>query len=164
MVGLSVRFDGRFILRLLGVLSAGALVLAAVFVLPKRGDVAVNLSGSGAVVKNYTVAKNEQRLKFIAQFGWEVEEEPLEVEEVLVPEKFDDTYAGYNELQKAQELDLSRYAGKKVRRYCYRILNYPEREDEIVLNLLVSENKVIGGDVCSAAIDGFMHGFRYEAQ
>lgn len=125
-------------------------------------EVPASLDGDEAVIKNYTVSTGEQRLAFITQFGWEVEDEPVEIEEVLIPREFDTVYEDYNALQKAQGLDLTRYRGQKVRRFCYRILNYPDCTDEVRLNMLVAENKVIGGDVCSTALDGFMHGFRHE--
>ena len=32
-------------------------------------------------------------------------------------------------------------------------------EDEVTANILVYENKIIGGDICSVNLDGFMHGF-----
>ncbi|MCI8442308.1 MAG: DUF4830 domain-containing protein [Provencibacterium sp.] len=129
---------------------------------PYRREVAVNLSGDGAVTKNYTAQTAGQRLEFISQFGWEVEEEPVEIEEVLIPAEFDAVYESYNTLQRAQGLDLTRYRGKMVKRFTYQVLNYPDSGDEVRLNLLVAENKVIGGDVCSMALDGFMHGFKYE--
>ncbi len=138
-----------------------ALIVGAICFFRVR-EVAVNLDGDGAVIKNYTVRTGEDRLAFIGQFGWEVESEPVEIEEVLIPREFDSVYENYNALQKAQGLDLTRYRGKKVRRFCYRVLNYPDCTDEVRLNMLVAENKVIGGDVCSTALNGFMHGFRYE--
>lgn len=129
---------------------------------PFRQELAVNLSGDEAVIKNYTVQNAGQRLEFISQFGWEVEEEPVEIEEVLIPAKFDAVYENYNILQRAQGLDLTRYRGKMVKRFTYQVQNYPDTEDEVRLNLLIAENKVVGGDVCSMALDGFMHGFKYE--
>lgn len=127
-----------------------------------RAEVPVSMNRSGAVTKNVTVQDNAQRLAFIRQFGWEVEQEPCEVEDVLIPREFDEVYAKYNGIQKAQGLDLARYAGKQVKRYSYRVTNYPGARDEIRFNLLSAESKVIGGDVCSLSMDGFMHGFQYE--
>lgn len=153
--------------RLLSILcsAAGILVLAVAVmgVLSQRSaEVPVSIRSSGAVVKNYTVATNQERLGFIAQFGWEVEEEPCEIMDVVVPKEFDEVYENYNEIQKSQGLDLSRYRGKQVKRYTYRVVNYPDCGDEVRLNLLVAESKVVGGDVCSLALDGFMHGLRYD--
>ena len=39
------------------------------------------------------------------------------------------------------------------------IENYPGQAEGVRANILVYKNKVIGGDVCSVELDGFMHGF-----
>jgi len=77
---------------------------------------------------------------------------------VSVPEQFDKIFSAYNEIQKSQGLDLSKYKGKKVYRYTYEITNYDGYSGTVYANILVYRNKVIGGDVCSADIKGFMHG------
>ena len=68
-------------------------------------------------------------------------------------------YAAYNELQKEQGLNLSRYKGKDVTRYTFAITNYKDYEGTVYANVLVYRNRVIGGDVCSADVSGFVHGF-----
>jgi hypothetical protein len=107
-------------------------------------------------------ASARERLGFIASYGWEVDEEPAEVREIAVPAEFDDVYQRYNELQLSQGFDLSDYAGRSVKRWTYIIKNYPGNNDEIGsirINLLVCDGIIIGGDVCSVKLDGFMHGF-----
>ena len=69
-------------------------------------------------------------------------------------------FAAYNELQRTQGLDLSDYGGKTVERYTYQITNYEGFEGTVYANLLISRNRVIGGDICSADADGFVHGFQ----
>lgn len=98
------------------------------------------------------------RIEFLRQFGWEVESEPVEIAEVTVPEEFDKVYQSYNELQKKQGFDLSKYAKKNIQRYTYRITNYDGYDGEVLVSILVYKNKVIGGDVCSADANGFIHG------
>lgn len=115
----------------------------------------------------YSLAAGSPRelLAFISQFGWEVEGTPVEIADVAIPESFDDVYDNYNSIQLAQGLDLSNYAGVAVKRWSYRILNYPdypEGTDYIRINILVYDGRVIGGDVCSLKLDGFMHGFEKE--
>ncbi|MBQ2767526.1 MAG: DUF4830 domain-containing protein [Clostridia bacterium] len=101
----------------------------------------------------------EDRVKFLAQFGWEVKPEALEEVEVTIPDEFDKVFAGYNEIQKNQGLDLGRYKNKTVMRYTYEITNYPDYDGRVLVNVLVYRNKVIGGDVCTADVHGFIHGF-----
>ncbi len=114
----------------------------------------------GAIVLK--AATTEERMSFVSQFGWQVQPDPAQVEEVLIPLEFDETYEAYNGIQKQQNLDLSLYAGKRVKRWSYTVTNYPGyegRQDVIRLNMLVYEGMVIGGDVCSLEKDGFIHGF-----
>jgi hypothetical protein len=68
-------------------------------------------------------------------------------------------FAAYNELQRTQGLDLTPYAGKTVERYTYTVTNYNGFDGTVLANLLVYRGRVIGGDVCSADTNGFLHGF-----
>ena len=101
-------------------------------------------------------------LSFISNYGWQVDEAPVEVRDVIIPESFDDVYSNYNKIQLAQGFNLEKYAGMRVKRWTYIIRNYPgtlPTDDFIRINILVSDGVVIGGDVCSVKLDGFMHGF-----
>lgn len=112
-------------------------------------------------VQKAGVGKTEEdRAEFLASFGWEISEEPLEVREVIIPKDFDNVYAEYNELQKATGYDLTKYSGKRCKRYSYIVTNYPGNEKDVQANILVYKDKIIGGDVSSAKLDGFMHGFK----
>ena len=62
------------------------------------------------------VKTNDDRLRFISQFGISVEGEASETVEFRVPENFDRVIAGYNEIQKKQGLDVTKYKNKKVTR------------------------------------------------
>ncbi len=109
------------------------------------------------------VKTNEDRLAFLKQFGWECEEKPLEEAQVTIPEEFDKVFAGYNELQKKQGLDLAKYKKKKLMRYTYKVTNYPNAASDVYANILIKDNKVVGGDICSADQNGFIHGFSRES-
>ena len=109
---------------------------------------------------NYEKIKsNEDRIKFLKQFGWEVDAEPTKEEQVIIPKEFDKIFAEYNEIQRRQGLDLSAFKKKAVMRYTYLVKNYPSYDGEVYVNLLIYRNTVIGGDVCSADVNGFVHGF-----
>lgn len=108
------------------------------------------------------VKTNEDRIAFLKQFGYEVEEKAIEEAEVTVPEEFDKVFAGYNELQKKQGLDLSKYKRKKLMRYTYKVTNYEGANGDVYANILVKGNKVVGGDISSADASGFIHGFSRE--
>lgn len=114
----------------------------------------------GAKVQKELLAQtNEQRIEYLKTFGWEVSAEAIEVRAVAIPQTFSDVYINYNKMQKEQGFDLTDYKGKLCSRYCYEIKNYPSEQKGIRANLLVYEGKIIGGDVCSLELSGFMHGF-----
>ena len=55
---------------------------------------------------------------------------------------------------------LTRYKGKEVTRYTFKVTNYEGHEGTVYANVLVWRKKVIGGDICSAEItNGFVQGF-----
>lgn len=101
---------------------------------------------------------NEGRIAILSQFGWEVEAEARDTAKVTIPAEFDKIFSAYNNIQLAQGLDLAPYRGKEVTRYTYRVQNYPNYEGTVYANLFVHKGRVIGGDVCSADVGGFLHG------
>ena len=117
------------------------------------------LVGVNATYNYERIKSNEDRINFIKQFGWEVDPDAIKEQEVLIPKEFDKIFAAYNEIQRGQGLDLSTFKKKNVMRYTYTVTNYPDYEGEVYINILVYRNTVIGGDVCSADINGFVHGF-----
>ena len=116
---------------------------------PVSGNIKIDYSG---------IKTEEDRIEFLRQFGWEVKPEAVESVEITIPERFDKIFTAYNEMQKRQGLDLSKYKKKNVTRYTYKITNYDGYDGTVYANILVYRNKVIGGDVCSADVKGFMHG------
>ena len=101
----------------------------------------------------------EERVAFLKQFGWTVNEEPVEITEVTIPQTFNDVYETYNKIQLEQGLDLKKYAGKICKQWVYEVTNYPGGETGIRATLLIYDGKVIGGDICSPKLDGFICGF-----
>lgn len=138
-----------------GIFLALTVLLGILFAGDKVSDIAVD-------GRNLTLISNsEDVLSFISSLGWEVDENPMEVREVVIPEVFDDVYSNYNDIQRSQGFDLQKYAGRRVKRWTYVIRNYPEtkpEDDFIRINILVCDERIIGGDVCSIKLDGFMHG------
>ncbi len=101
------------------------------------------------------IETNEERIALIASFGWKCEETPHEMTEVSVPLEFDSVYEAYNELQKPLGLDLYPLRGRTLRRYTYVLTNHPD-SGTVYATLLFSLDEFVGGDVCSAAPDGFV--------
>ena len=117
-------------------------------------------AGDQSVSYSYDKIKSaEDAVGFLSQFGWEVNASPVEVKTVTIPAEFDKVFSAYNELQKEQGLNLSKFKNKDVTRYTFAVTNYQGYEGTVYANVLVYRNRVIGGDICSADISGFVHGF-----
>ena len=130
----------------LAVIAAGA-VLAAVIILVSL------FQGGGSADPELT--DNSQRVAYLQSLGWEVETEPVETLQFLLPEALAEPYLSYNQLQKEQGFDLSKCCGKQVARYTYTATNYPGRPEGVQINLYVCENLPVAGDVFCAGADGF---------
>ncbi len=115
-------------------------------------------SGGAAETLSPMVGKDDQqRIAFLTDLGYTVDSESPTVREVLIPDEFDEVFQQYNELQKDAGMDLEPYHGKRVKCWTYKILNIPGGE-EVHANIYVYKDKIIGGDISSTALDGFMHG------
>lgn len=140
---------------------AGLIALIA-FVPNYISDSSVMTSVSDSKTYNYDKVKNnDDAAKFLSQFGWNVDADKCERVEVIIPDEFDKIFSGYNEIQRNQGLDLSKYKNKKLTRYTFYISNYEGADGKVLANVLVYRNKVVGGDICSAEISdkSFIHGF-----
>lgn len=121
-------------------------------------DTPTNVQGS--VEYNYDKVKSSaDAANFLAQFGWTVDGGNAKAVTVTIPSEFDKVFTAYNEIQRAQGLDLSKYKKKELTRYTFVVTNYKDYEGVVYANVLVYRNKVVGGDICSADVAGFVHGF-----
>ena len=144
-------------LKLLGILCVALTVLITLIAfVPTYGALAVSKNASEVSYSYDKVRSAEDAANFLTQFGWEIDREPTEIKTVTVPAEFDKVFSAYNEIQKAQGLNLLRYRGKEVTRYSFRILNYEDTTLPVYANVLVYRNRVIGGDVYSS---DFVKGF-----
>ena len=103
------------------------------------------------------IKNSNDAIKFLRQYGWEVVAEPIEECEITIPEEFDKVISSYNEIQKQQGPDLSKYSKKTAQRYTFKISNYPNYEGTVYANIITYRNKVIAGDICTADAKGFIH-------
>ena len=147
-----------------------AALIAVVAFVPvyTRGE---SSSPSGITVNAEAVDYSYDKIKgvgdvvgFLSQFGWTVNGATAESAEVTIPAEFDKIFASYNEIQKAQGLDLSKYKKKELTRYTLEVTNYPDYDEKVYANVLVYRGKVVGGDICSADVFGFVHGFEAKSE
>ena len=136
---------------LLGLAAAAALVLALILLLGESST-----TQTAAPVHS----ANDQRIKFLTDFGWDVTTSPTESGRVRIPDEAGEVFDRYNTLQKGQGYDLSKYAGKTVMRYVYKVGNYPGATEPVYATLLVYKNQIIGGDITDTSAKGHIRGFR----
>lgn len=142
-------------------IAAGVVLLAAILLI-----VLLAMSDRGNLPKEAPMGgTNEERIAYLATFGWSVNAEPKEAQNVRIPDTGEnEVFSRYNELQRSQGFDLSGFAGKEVMRYVYEILNYPDAAEPVYATLLVHEGKIIGGDITDTAPEGLIHGFEKPAE
>ena len=80
----------------------------------------VGRSGGGQDAAAWQLTGTADRIAYLESMGWQVEEEPVETLQFLLPEKLEEPYLTYNELQDSQGFDLSACCGKQGR-YTYTV-------------------------------------------
>ena len=96
---------------------------------------------------------NRLRCEYLQGLGYAVEETALSSKEIVIPTEFSDVYSKYNALQKTAGFDLSLYKGKAAVVYTYR----SAEDEDTVINLIITDKFIIGGDISSVRIDGEMN-------
>lgn len=131
--------------------SAAVLVGIVAFVpsIDSTGETAV------AMLDYKGVATVEEQLRFLAELGYEAKSIPVFTDEVTVPRVFDSVYEKYNDIQKAQGLNLEKYKGKTVLRYTYEL---KETEEDAYVTLLIYKNRIVGADVTVMGEKGTVKG------
>lgn len=127
---------------LLGAVLAGAIILVGRISAPEENPLP-------------QLKDNQQRVDYLLSLGWEVEPEPLETLQILLPETLEEPYRTYNQLQLSQGFDLEACCGKQVSRFTYAVRNYPGRSEGVQANLYVCEEQPVAGDLCCPGTDGF---------
>ena len=122
------------------------------------------LSREAEAPEETVLRDNEDRIAYLKELGWEVDEEPVESMELELPEELTGSYAAYNELQLAQGFDLRDYLGKGVSRWTYQVRNYPDRPEDVQLNLYLCEDRPIAGDIIAGGEGGFQGTLRYPGE
>ena len=117
----------------------------------------VETMASTADFKN--IKSEEDRINLLKSLGFEIDRESLKVDEIIIPEEFDSVYEEYNQIQKEAGFNLEKYKGKKAKRYTYVITNY-ENNIPALVNIIIYKNRVIGADVSSPDMNGFIHGLK----
>ncbi len=136
-----------------------AILLGAVAALIGVLILALSGGGSQATGGDISLSTNDDRVQFLASHGWEVVTSPTHTSQVRIPADSSEVFERYNTLQKTMGYDLSEYAGKTVMRYVYTVKNYPGATEPVYATILISNNRVIGGDITDTAANGKIQGF-----
>lgn len=116
--------------------------------------ICLKIYAAGNAVSN--ASTNAQRLEFINNAGYEVLSNEPEAKQIIIPEAFSDVYKNYNKLQQSAGYDLSYYKGCDAVIYTYSIKTPDGYDGDCVFNMIVYNDRVVGGDVSSSALGGFM--------
>lgn len=148
-------------LKFFGVIGIAVITLIALVLLIPTNTTATTpeIATMNENISFNNVKSKSDGAKFLAQYGWEVEDNVVEECEITVPADFDKIMTQYNEIQKQQGLDLTKYQKKTVNRYTYKVTNYPNYSGTVYANVITYRGKVIGGDICTADAKGFLHTF-----
>ena len=105
----------------------------------------------------------EERAEYLASLGWEVNDQPIETLSVTLGETLEEPYLSYNDLQRSQGFDLTRYCGQTLSRYTYVVTNYPDASLPCQADLYVCGGVLAAGDIVCTGENGFMAGLAFPA-
>ena len=124
----------------------------------KQGFIEESFNGKE---KPLTLADDPARVSYLQELGWQVESTPVETLDLQLPQELAETWGEYAAMQTAQGMPFADYAGQPVRRYTYRVTNYPGMEKGVQANLYLCGDVLIGGDIVATGKGGFQHGLEY---
>ena len=133
------------------ILLAVVLIAALIICAPASGFL-----GLGEAID---VSTSEGRIEYLSSLGWCVDKSSETEAEVTLPKTFDGAVADYAAMQSEQGFEFTSYGGCKCMQYSYIVTNYGDGST-VYATLFVKGGRVIGGDIHSADIGGFMHGIK----
>lgn len=92
---------------------------------------------------------------YLEELGW-VLDRKIASEQIRLPDPFGPEFEDYLALQREGGFDLEAYAGKTITRVSFSVTNYPTGEEGILADVLLLDGTVVGGELRSSALDGFM--------
>lgn len=101
---------------------------------------------------------------YLRSLGWEIQPEPVETLQFLLPEVLEEPYLSYNALQLTQGFDLTTCCGKQISRYTFCVTNYPDHPENVQANLYLCEDTLVAGDILCTGENGFQVCLEYPNQ
>lgn len=94
-------------------------------------------------------ANDEQCAAYLRTLGYEASLPAAAVEEIRLPDRFDEALAAYNALQNSVGFDLTGYAGQRVKLRTYSLSEHPSGAGACA-HLYVYDGRIVGGDITAA--------------
>lgn len=128
-------------------MAGGISALCCCLVLVVALVLSLNQGAIPASSNTQEMGENSNRVAYLQQLGWTVEEKAVSTQELLIPETLDESYNSYLTLLRDQGFELENYCGKHIQRYVYQITNYPSGRTDVQAVLLVFDGTLVGGHV-----------------
>lgn len=106
------------------------------------------------------VSQISGREKYLAGYGWEIDTASETEQTVLLPRSFEGALKEYAQMQTGQGYDFASYSGLECTQFTYEVTNYSAYDGTVYAVLYIKGTRVIGGDIHSAELSGFMHAIR----
>ena len=108
-----------------------------------------------------SLASPQECVTYLTSLGWEVQPEPVETLQFLLPKVLEEPYLSYNALQLTQGFDLTDCCGKQISRLTFCVTNYPGHPENVQANLYLCEDTLVAGDILCVGEGGFQVDLEY---
>ncbi len=150
MIIYTAKFSKRKAIAIL--LTLALIISAVILMLPDKAEAVEQTAKTIGSIKT-----NDDRVAYLQSLGYMVSSQPEGEKTVTIPKEFDAVYIRYNEVQKEGGFDLEPYKAKRVTLYTYNIPDY-DGLPNVKAELIIYKDRIIGGDIFTVNLDGFMHG------
>lgn len=99
---------------------------------------------------------NKKRVDYINSLGLTIKSDTAAEKQVTIPQSFSSVYNNYNSLQKKADFNLEGFKGANVTLYTYIIEPPKDYTGNWACNILVYNGRIIGGDISSSELGGYM--------
>lgn len=131
------------------------IILCAIVVLSSAFIVS-SISKDSRRVSGEVYSDVDSVCSYINSFGLEVDKLQVVQDEIIVPELFNEVYENYNNIQISQGFDLTKYKGLVLKRYTFPVTNYPEKQQNVFVEILLYQNSIVAADIYSTNAQGFI--------
>ena len=144
----------------------------------------LTLTVLSCTVNGTYVKSKEDRILFLKNLGYTADEDyNEEVTIITVPLNFNQVYKNYNDIQIKSGYNLLNYRGEELYQYTIKLKNFKSStkyennvndknnkinensgdngnitDDDVYAHILCKDKKIVGGDIMSVALNGFMKG------